>query len=381
MTALHDFLGHLAGQPLGTVVHVHPSEPELADRYAALGARRVVLVSGDPDALPGLRRLLPGRPWLTLLECVVAPEPGQRQWLRYNVAALNGLLPAGPTLQEFYPRLRLHERVPVAARSLQSVLDDLHLGAGEGAHVLVLEAPGLEDELLHGLQSENLAQFEWLLVRGAQPGLLSEGIEAQVATGRLKERGWRDVQHSAGNEPLWPVTLLHFDVVAAERAALLRRVEASEAELKALAEVRASAEQRAALQQAEVAQLTEERNALKRQVGDLSARMEAAATAQDAAQKAAAEHQRRMEHVQAERDAAKAALDKAAAERASQIEQMGKARDEYAKQASERQKRIVQLEADLADLSARHGLLQEELIKSEAHVELIADLLLRESLR
>jgi chromosome segregation ATPase len=57
------------------------------------------------------------------------------------------------------------------------------------------------------------------------------------------------------------------------------------------------------------------------------------------------------------------------------------ARNEQAKAAAEARQRIGALEAELADLRARHALLQEELIKGEAQIELIADLVLRDPLR
>lgn len=54
------------------------------------------------------------------------------------------------------------------------------------------------------------------------------------------------------------------------------------------------------------------------------------------------------------------------------------ARDEQSKLARDAKQRSTQLDAELAEVAARHGLLQEELIKAEAQIEFIADLLLRE---
>ena len=54
------------------------------------------------------------------------------------------------------------------------------------------------------------------------------------------------------------------------------------------------------------------------------------------------------------------------------------ARDEQTRLAREAQQRKAQLDQELATMAARHGLLQEELVKAEAQIELIADLLLRE---
>lgn len=359
MTALLDALDVLAGRPLATVVHVNPVESDLVQRYAALGARRVVLVSGDPDALPGLRRLLPGRPWLELVEAVVAPHAGDVHWLRYNVPSLNGLLEASG-LHAFYPRLRLQERVPVQAQTLQTVLDGVPLDSSDGANVLVLEAPGLEDAMVRNTAATTLQRLEWLVIRGARPDLMRDGAEPHAATCWLQAQAWRKVRDNDADEPLWPVTVLQFDAAAAEHAALMRRVDAAEAELRTLAAAGTVAD---------------------KAIRDREAQIEALSQAKAALEKSLAEQAGRLQQAHAERDASKAALDKATADRTQQVEQVVKARDEYAKQAHERQKRIGQLDAELAELTARHALLQEELIKSEAHVELIADVLLRESLR
>lgn len=401
MTALLDALDVLAGRPLATVVHVNPVEPDLVQRYAALGARRVVLVSGDPDALPGLRRLLPGRPWLELVEAVVAPHAGDVHWLRYNVPSLNGLLEASG-LHAFYPRLRLQERVPVQAQTLQTVLDGVPLDSSDGANVLVLEAPGLEDAMVRNIAATTLQRFEWLVIRGARSELLRDGAEPHAATRWLQAQAWRKVRDNDADEPLWPVTVLQFDAAAAEHAALMRRVDAAEAELRTLAAAGAVADkairdreaQIEALSQAktefetravelarQVAQAQAECVAMGQQATQHVAQIQTLSQAKAALEKSLGEQAGRLQQAHAERDAAKAALDKAVADRTQQVEQLGKARDEYAKQANERQKRIVQLDAELAELTARHALLQEELIKSEAHVELIADVLLRESLR
>lgn len=426
MNALMEALDALVDRPLGTVVHVHPVNPELVQRYAALGARRVVLVSGDPDALPGLRRLLPGRPWLELVEAVVAPHAGDAHWLRYNVPSFNGLLGAAG-LHDFYPRLRLHERLPVQTRNLQAVLDGVRLECDDGANVLVLESPGLEDAIVRSLDATMLQRFEWMLLRGARLGLLSDGAEPHAVTHWLQTQAWREVLDNSATQPLWPVTVLQFDATAAERLALMRRVEEGEAKLRTLMEAKAAGEaaadklvrdreaqietlsqakselemraaeqarqvaqvqtectamsQRAAQREVELRTLIEAKAAAEQEATQRAAQIQALNQAKAALEKSLAEQAGRLQQAHAERDGAKAALDKATADRTQQVEQVVKARDEYAKHANERQKRIVQLDAELAELTARHALLQEELIKCEAHVELIADLLLRESLR
>jgi hypothetical protein len=79
--------------------------------------------------------------------------------------------------------------------------------------------------------------------------------------------------------------------------------------------------------------------------------------------------------------AGKAQAEELAQDRLGQVELLSKARDEQANLAAERLHRIAQLETDLTDLTARQGMLREELIKAEAHVELISDLVRWEKVR
>lgn len=314
MSPLQDCLDRLAHRPLGTVVHVQPSETEVILRYGALGARRVVLVVGDAEAVPPLRRLLPGRPWLEIVEAVVAPKPGPASWLRYSVTGLGGLLEADG-LRNFYPRLRLLDRTRVEAVALQSVLEGLQaVPTAEHPNLLVLETPGLDEPLLRSLAPATLAAYGWVLLRTARQDLYRGGALDAAALEMLRTHHYRHVHTSRDSEPLWPVTLSCYDPAAAERSALTARV----TEL-----------------QAQVASLTSQR--------DEQARLATAS--------------------------------------ALQVEQLTRARDEYARQATEHQQRVARLDAEATDLAARYGLLQEDLIKAEAHVELISDLLFRESVR
>ncbi len=82
---------------------------------------------------------------------------------------------------------------------------------------------------------------------------------------------------------------------------------------------------------------------------------------------------------------AKTQADKLAADRKEQVDALtrdkatlSKARDDQAKLAAERERRVNQVEAELADVSGRQTLLREELVKAEAQVELITDLIWRE---
>ncbi len=75
---------------------------------------------------------------------------------------------------------------------------------------------------------------------------------------------------------------------------------------------------------------------------------------------------------------AKDALAKLLAERQTALEGSTKERDVARAQERSKDERIAQLETLATERERRQQLLQEELIKAEAQIELIKDLLLRE---
>jgi hypothetical protein len=127
----------------------------------------------------------------------------------------------------------------------------------------------------------------------------------------------------------------------------------------------------------QIEQLTKARDEQAKLVAERDAQLQAAAQAKAQAEKLAQDRAAQIEQLSKARDL-QANL---AQERETLAGQIAKARDEQAKLAAERQKKIAQLEGELADMNARYALLHEELVKAEAHVELISDLVLRESLR
>lgn len=365
MNLLEQCLAGLADLSLGEVVHVHPSGAEAVDWALQRGARRVVASTADADVLALLQRR--ASPVLDCRDRAVANQAGAATWLRFNVPDADGLLePDG--LRKVFPRLMLRDRTPVTTIDLNSFLAGLKLQRTAGrSNVLILELPGQALAALQGLAAEQLAAFDVLVLRLAADGLLAGMGSAAGLEAHLGAQFFRPSQQAL--DPLWPIRVFRHDAQAAERQALAQRAAAMQARL-------ADAEQRAA-----------EADALRSQVAGLQAELQQAQQVRGLADqlvKARDEQARRGNELEAELKAltpAKTQAEKLAQDRQALVEQLTKARDEYARQAAERQRRITQLDAELNDLTARFGLLQEELIKAEAHVELISDLLLREAAR
>lgn len=117
----------------------------------------------------------------------------------------------------------------------------------------------------------------------------------------------------------------------------------------------------------EKVQLVNERDALTKVRTDLT-------TARDEQAKLATERQQRVDALTKDKALLVTERDALVKERAGLIA----ARDEQTKSARDANQKVVALDGEMAEMLARHGLLQEELIKAEAQIELIADVLLRE---
>lgn len=369
MSALLECLNQLPGVKLGTVVHVNPVDAEVLDHYARLGATRIVLVSADSDALSVLQRAAKERAGVRVVEAAVAPRAQEAEWLRFNVRELNGLQQAGSDLRTLYPRLKLLERLPLTTTTLQSLLAQTaptpaQLGA---QNLLVLETPGVEAGLLQGLSLEMIDVFGLILIRGARAGLFEKVEDPDAAHRWLRERFYRPATPPASTDGLWPVSLMCFDVHAAEQAAASRRIEELKVQVEQLCKLRDDQAKSAAERNAQIQALTEAGRQSDKLAQERLAQIEQLTQARDEQARALAVGQ--------------AQAQKLAQDRLAQLDVLGKARDEQAKLAGERQRRIAQLEAELTDLTARQGMLREELIKAEAHVELISDLILWEKVR
>lgn len=359
MSALLESLNQLGGVKLGTVVHIHPVDEEVIDRYTERDASRIVLVSADPDVVPALLRTAKRRTSVSVVEAVVASQAREVQWLRFNVRALNGLQQAGAGLQVLYPRLRVLECLPVVARTLRSVLEQLAIAPPElGAqNLLVIESPGAEGALLEDLSPELIGSFDFVLMRGARGGLFENARELDAACRWLNLRYFRHVPSPGSADSMWPTVLMRYDRHAAEKAVVMREISDLREQVDQLGKARDGQARAAAECQARTQELAEARSRFEKLAQDRLAQIEQLVQTQ--------EEQARLAEIG----------------RLAKIETLTSARDEQARLAAERQRRVVQLEEELADLTARQDMLREELIKAEAHVELISDVMLWEKVR
>ena len=116
------------------------------------------------------------------------------------------------------------------------------------------------------------------------------------------------------------------------------------------------------------------RNTLQLHNQELQKQINGIIKAKDELSKLAEEQKTLIEKITAERNN----QNKLAADRQTQVEQLTKAKDELSKLAEDRLKALETTNKELEDQSFRQDLLDEELIKAEAQIKLISDILIRE---
>lgn len=411
-----------APQPTGTLVVVGAgcSDPVATRQRSA--AQRVILVEGDADRAAELTALATGDPSIEVCAQVLAPTPGRQTWHRHTLESLDGLSDLS-ALVDVYPRLRLRERIDVDALPLQDLLALHGVQREPGRHqILVLNIVLDAAAIRNWLTPAVLARFDRVAVQvGLHPALGTAQAHDELAA-CLAAHGFvarpADPQEDDG---LWRFLVHDFDAGAYERQLLREQLGAAHT---ALIQVRQAADQErtsaeaerrsreaqearlsaslgettARLQQVdrELSEARAEAAAARRQVEVERARVselesklrEADARAVQASQRANEADQRgaaaeaalvarsqALHAMQAERDQMAAERDR----RAGELTRLqDAARDAAASQARDQAASARQAE-ELADTRRRMALLQDELVRAEAQLDLVKEMLLSEA--
>lgn len=226
MSSLESALARWRPRELDLVVHVGAGRGDELDAYAALEVGRAVLVDGDAQAAAELRDAVARLPWAEVLERVVSADGADAEWNRYNLAALNGLADALDA-RRIFPRLRRESSLRIPTTKLDALLAAIEVPDG-GRSALVLDMHGIDARLLD-LAREQLHRFEGIVLRGTVRS--ADGGDGSIDL-QLRAAGF--VPELPGDDDaLWPVQRWRFDRPAFERGELRRRLEASEAAVRA----------------------------------------------------------------------------------------------------------------------------------------------------
>ena len=264
-----------------------------------------------------------------------------------------------------------------------------------------------ESSQIRDAQVEKLVEQKTQLEQAQQAKAAQEKLagERQEQIQQLTQA--RDEQRALASEGQ-----VRIDTLQQERDAAIKQLVEQKTQLEQAQQAKAAQEKLAGERQEQIQQLTQARDEQRALASEGQVRIDTLQQERDAAIKQLAEQKTQLEQAQQ----AKAAQEKVSAERLAQLEQITKARDEQSKLAGERlgqlealkqlaqqveqltlakaelekeksaltgrlgeaQKRLQQQETDNQESSHRQQLMHEELVRAEAQIDLIKDLLLRE---
>jgi hypothetical protein len=238
--------------------------------------RRLIVVEGDGDQAAALRRRFGRRPGVEVHAEVLAPYGGPRQWHRFNLRRLDGLLAADVRLRRVYPRVQATEPSIVDTVSIGPWLDGLGLESRQasGDNLLVFDIAGSEGALLASMQEACLDPFAWVAIRSAAKPLYAGGSTLPQTRARMVQLGYRVVA-KCSDEALWPVELYYAQPSIRKLARLQGRLNAVEADLVTRETELAQSQQALALARKAAESLAQQMERLRAQAGTEREQLEA----------------------------------------------------------------------------------------------------------
>ena len=329
-----------------------------------------------------------GLDWLAL-GSVVADRDGEVEFHPTSHPAEDSLLPVS-MLQAVWPNLRALPRQPRHAERLDTLLLRHPVPAAEaGTLWLIIEClPALR--ILEGApQTLASAQVVCLRVLLDEQRIDDEKTTLQAAANYLEQQGFQCVHVGETNHPAVGEALFLRDQrqqFEQQAGQLNQQIQALQQQTQQLAQERDAQAQLAAEREQKLQKITVDRETEQKTAASQRQQLEQKL---QTLEKTSAEQRTQLEQraqnleqaaneqrQQFEQQAAQ--LNQQIQALQQQIQQITQSRDNALQQVREQETRLQAQEAQNQELQHRQHLMQEEMIKAEAQIELIKDLLLRE---
>lgn len=398
-----------------------------------LSPSRLILAEAHPEQAEALSGRIDPVRGEEVWSLAITAEPLAQASLHVVNNPTFSSLKAPTGLLEHFPNLREVRQATVPARSLAAAIEALALEA-DADHLLVLDAPGQAVDMLGATPPQALQAFSEIVVRCSLEPLYDGDKDVEEVLAMLRKIGFEPGNRDP--EAIFPQTAILFArneayvdklrletqlararadcdaqaQLAAQRAEEIDRLKIDHDRAASLAKEykagldkasRLAADRDAELEKATqlateqqklvadrdelVQKLIQKRDALAKLAADRDTELEKATQLAAEQQKLVAGRDEQIQKLTQERDAQV----KLAAE---QVQKLMQERDEQAKLVAERQTlldkassqnqgrgaRIIELEREQARFDRHQAWLDQEVIKAEAQVELIKDILFRD---
>ena len=223
-----------SSSPCGTVLYIGAGKAQDLAQFQALNPKRIALIEANPSRAQALEETVVVGDGVEVLPIAIGACTGQSQFHVFNMADHSSLCPY-TQLSQIFPGLREVEAVSVDTYMAHEVVLQLGLSP-EDAHVLVLDAPGVEEAIVHSLQAHGgLHLFQMIYLRAGVEAFYenSKGISELIQM--LSGLGYRMTEYTE-SDPDFPQAVLERDATLLENADLKSRVTQLEQKLEVFAE-------------------------------------------------------------------------------------------------------------------------------------------------
>lgn len=344
-----------------TILHLGAGRCSEFPDWDATGARRIILVEADPEKARYLRAAYDQDERVEIVERAVSGTGGTALLRRFNVPRFSSLRKPAELLR-LYPSLRTTDEIPVEALSPTALCEQIGV---QKINWLLVDVPGEEWTTLREFHSQGLLEeCDWVGVSVGDVSLFDGSSTVDEISAELQESGYELISRDDGSDPDRPRLVFRRDLTKLKNRELEKRVEDLAEELNKERDLRICVAAQLDERGREVAALKKERD---EQIGTLKEQYEQERTAREAATKQGETYSEQLESLKSERD-----------DLAGRVSELSSQIEERTKEVQQRDEDVRRVQSDASVLREQQGKVNHEILRAEAQIDLIKDVLLSE---
>lgn len=317
----------LSHEPVNAFIHFGAGLCREIDAHLSLQPNLLLLVEADPDLSNSLLERCNDNAQILVNNSAISDHSSSATLYRFNLPDLNSLRRPTDALLEQFPGLQTIDKINVGTVKPSTVLQPLTLDS-EDNNILLIDTPGEEMAVLKSLANDNLIHsFQYIQVFCTNQILYENSMPSSKILKYISDVGFDLIYQDVSDDPDRPLFILKRNQMLLQNIRL----------------------------QHEIDELVIGKDKLASIISDLNKRIEA---------------------LTADRESKLNAM----SDKEDQLIQIKAALEESSKVAEERLATIKNITSEKNELAYRQLILDEELVKAEAQIKLINDILIREKL-